>query len=114
MNHAQCRITVLDRIYDDTNGKQIKNLIQSLILIHHLFIDTKEMFGEMHRTAEYGIAAHWKYKEASNGNKSQEKNQEEEKLSWLRQILEFFVLQYCAINSFPLEIFSSLNSLRNH
>ncbi len=44
---------------------------------------------EMHRTAEFGIAAHWKYKEASNGNKSQKKDQEEEKLSWLRQILEW-------------------------
>lgn len=43
---------------------------------------------EMHKTAEYGIAAHWKYKEASNGNKV-EKNQEEAKLSWLRQILEW-------------------------
>lgn len=42
---------------------------------------------EMHRTAEYGIAAHWKYKEASNGNNTE--NQEEEKLSWLRQILEW-------------------------
>ena len=44
---------------------------------------------EMHRTAEFGIAAHWKYKEASNGNKVVEKDQEEEKLSWLRQILEW-------------------------
>lgn len=44
---------------------------------------------EMHRTAEYGIAAHWKYKEAANGNKTEEKTQEEEKLSWLRQILEW-------------------------
>lgn len=44
---------------------------------------------EMHRTAEFGIAAHWKYKEVSNGNKVTEKNQEEEKLSWLRQILEW-------------------------
>lgn len=44
---------------------------------------------EMHRTAEYGIAAHWKYKEVSNGNKRAEKSQEEEKLSWLRQILEW-------------------------
>ena len=44
---------------------------------------------DMHRTAEYGIAAHWKYKEVSNGNKNVEKNQEEEKLSWLRQILEW-------------------------
>ena len=44
---------------------------------------------EMHRTAEYGIAAHWKYKEASNnGGVSQPMTvTEEEKLSWLRQIL---------------------------
>ncbi len=41
---------------------------------------------EMHRTAEYGIAAHWKYKEAANGNAV---GGEEEKLSWLRQILEW-------------------------
>ena len=43
---------------------------------------------EMHRTAEYGIAAHWKYKEASDGKKSRA-DQEEEKLNWLRQILEW-------------------------
>ncbi len=43
---------------------------------------------EMHRTSEYGIAAHWKYKEAGNGSKVG-KNQEEEKLNWLRQILEW-------------------------
>ena len=42
---------------------------------------------EMHRTAEYGIAAHWKYKEASDGKRVEE--QEAEKLSWLRQILEW-------------------------
>lgn len=40
---------------------------------------------EMHRTAEYGIAAHWKYKEG----KTSSNNKEEEKLSWLRQILEW-------------------------
>ena len=43
---------------------------------------------EMHKTAEYGIAAHWKYKESNDGKKSVEV-QEEEKLSWLRQILEW-------------------------
>ncbi len=43
---------------------------------------------EMHRTAEFGIAAHWKYKEASDGKKSGPE-QEEAKLSWLRQILEW-------------------------
>ena len=39
---------------------------------------------EMHRTAEYGIAAHWKYKENITGD-----DNEEQKISWLRQILEW-------------------------
>ena len=43
---------------------------------------------EMHRTAEYGIAAHWKYKEQSDGKKASG-NQEEAKMTWLRQILEW-------------------------
>lgn len=42
---------------------------------------------DMHRTAEYGIAAHWKYKENKDGKNAHDK--EEEKLSWLRQILEW-------------------------
>ena len=42
---------------------------------------------EMHRTAEYGIAAHWKYKEDPNGINNE--NSEEAKLTWLRQILEW-------------------------
>ena len=43
---------------------------------------------EMHKTAEYGIAAHWKYKEYSDGKAPVGKS-EEEKLNWLRQILEW-------------------------
>lgn len=39
---------------------------------------------EMHRTAEYGIAAHWKYKEGSS-----KANNFDEKLTWLRQLLEW-------------------------
>lgn len=42
---------------------------------------------EMHKAAEFGIAAHWKYKEASDGKKVEA--QEEEKLVWLRQILDW-------------------------
>lgn len=42
---------------------------------------------DMHRTAEFGIAAHWKYKEGKNAQ-SMEKS-EEQKLNWLRQILEW-------------------------
>lgn len=40
---------------------------------------------EMHRTAEYGIAAHWRYKEGGRLNDPEF----EKKLSWLRQILEW-------------------------
>ena len=42
---------------------------------------------EMHRTAEYGIAAHWKYKENQYGKNTSDS--EEEKLAWLRRILEW-------------------------
>lgn len=41
---------------------------------------------EMHRVAEYGIAAHWKYKE---GNTSGNQNKEDMKLAWLRQAIEW-------------------------
>ena len=39
---------------------------------------------EMHRTAEYGIAAHWKYKEGVKGSEPMD-----DKLAWLRRILEW-------------------------
>ena len=39
---------------------------------------------DMHRTAEYGIAAHWKYKEGYNAGE-----QLDGKLYWLRQILDW-------------------------
>jgi len=39
---------------------------------------------DMHRTAEYGIAAHWRYKEGSRGDESFD-----ERLAWLRQMLEW-------------------------
>ena len=42
---------------------------------------------EMHRTAEYGIAAHWKYKES--GSSKAAIDSAEAKLSWLREILEW-------------------------
>ena len=39
---------------------------------------------EMHRTAEYGIAAHWKYKIGDSGVKTGD----EEKFAWVRRLLE--------------------------
>ena len=44
---------------------------------------------EMHKTAEYGIAAHWKYKETGGSSQKNIETQAEDKLSWLRQILEW-------------------------
>jgi len=39
---------------------------------------------DMHKTSEYGIAAHWRYKEGAKNN-----NDLDQKLSWLREILEW-------------------------
>ena len=44
---------------------------------------------EMHKTAEYGIAAHWKYKESGGSKEKNVENRAEAKLTWLRQILEW-------------------------
>lgn len=43
---------------------------------------------EMHQVAEYGIAAHWKYKE-SGGSNVAHLRPEDEKFTWLRQLLEW-------------------------
>ena len=44
---------------------------------------------DMHRTAEFGIAAHWAYKEASNKGTKQTVVVSEDKLAWLRETLEW-------------------------
>ena len=44
---------------------------------------------DMHRVAEYGIAAHWAYKEASYFGKKQAVKVQEDKLAWLRETLEW-------------------------
>ena len=41
---------------------------------------------EMHKIAEFGIAAHWKYKE---GNTAQQDGEIENKLTWLREVMEW-------------------------
>lgn len=70
-----------------------KNLYQS---IHTTVLGTKGTPVEiqirtydMHRTAEYGIAAHWAYKEASNKGMKQAVTVTEDKLAWLRESLEW-------------------------
>lgn len=64
------------------------NLYQSLHTTlmgeHGIPFEVQIRTREMHATAEYGIAAHWRYKEGTDVEKSYES-----KLSWLRQILEW-------------------------
>ncbi len=42
---------------------------------------------DMHRTAEYGIAAHWKYKESGSGQKLEQS--EADKMKWLKDVLDW-------------------------
>ena len=70
-----------------------KNMYQS---IHTTVLGTKGTpvevqirTWEMHHVAEYGIAAHWAYKEASNKGTKQVVTVKEDKLSWLRETLEW-------------------------
>ena len=44
---------------------------------------------EMHRTAEYGIAAHWRYKEGITGAEPDGENEVDEALTWFRQVLDW-------------------------
>ena len=53
---------------------------------HPLEIQIRTM--EMHHIAEYGIAAHWKYKETGVSHYTQ-LSQEDEKFTWLRQLLDW-------------------------
>jgi GTP pyrophosphokinase len=43
---------------------------------------------EMHRTAEFGIAAHWRYKESLHGQPKGD-DEVDEALNWFRQVLEW-------------------------
>jgi guanosine-3',5'-bis(diphosphate) 3'-pyrophosphohydrolase len=69
-----------------------QSLHTTLIGVHGEPFEIQIRTNEMHRTSEYGIAAHWKYKEEGSnkegGNKAESVNFEQ-KLSWLRQLLEW-------------------------
>jgi len=78
-----------------------QSLHTTLIGVHGEPFEIQIRTSEMHRTSEYGIAAHWKYKEGGSkessniegsnkegGNKAASVNFDQ-KLSWLRQLLEW-------------------------
>ena len=70
-----------------------KNMYQSIhtTLIGHKTtpFEVQIRTWDMHRIAEYGIAAHWAYKEASNKGTKQSVIVTEDKLAWLRETLEW-------------------------
>lgn len=67
-----------------------QSLHNTLIGPHGQVFEVQIRTWEMHRTSEYGIAAHWKYKEGrANEKSSKAQKSEEAKLVWLRQIMEW-------------------------
>lgn len=67
-----------------------QSLHNTLIGPHGQMFEVQIRTWEMHRTSEYGIAAHWKYKEGrANEKSSKAQKSEEAKLAWLRQIMEW-------------------------
>ena len=67
-----------------------QSLHNTLIGPHGQVFEVQIRTWEMLRTSEYGIAAHWKYKEGrANEKSSKAQKSEEAKLAWLRQIMEW-------------------------
>ncbi len=78
---------VSDRFHDyiaTPKSNMYRSLHTTVIGPHGRRYEIQLRTEEMHRTAEYGIAAHWRYKEG--GEKSDEVD---EALSWFRQVLEW-------------------------
>ena len=78
----------IPRLFDDYIANPKENMYQALhstVLCdsgNHLEVQIKTY--EFHETAEYGVAAHWRYKEGSSSDRNFE-----EKMSGLRQLLEW-------------------------
>ena len=86
--------TPMPRRFKDYIAMPKPNMYQSLhntlIGPHGQVFEVQIRTWEMHRTSEYGIAAHWKYKEGrANEKSSKAQKSEEAKLAWLRQIMEW-------------------------
>ena len=64
------------------NGYQ--SVHTTVIGVHAIPFEVQIRTWDMHRTAEYGVAAHWKYKSGEAGVK----DGDEEKFAWIRRLLE--------------------------
>ena len=74
--------------FDDYIANPKDSMYQSLhstvIAVNQRALEIQIRTHEMHRVAEYGVAAHWRYKGGAGGNP-----EDEERISWLRQLLEW-------------------------
>ncbi len=74
--------------FDDYIGNPKENMYQALhttvICDGGTPLEVQIKTYELHRIAEYGVAAHWAYKEGNSGDQ-----RFEEKMTWLRQLLEW-------------------------
>ena len=73
--------------FDDYIAQPKENLYQSLhtavVALEGRTLEVQIRTHEMHRYAEYGVAAHWRYKEGVRSDPALER-----KIAWLRQLLE--------------------------
>ncbi|MBL8514454.1 MAG: bifunctional (p)ppGpp synthetase/guanosine-3',5'-bis(diphosphate) 3'-pyrophosphohydrolase [Betaproteobacteria bacterium] len=61
----------------------------------------------MHVASEHGVAAHWRYKESAKGARTQADKRHEEKIAWLRQVLEWKT-ELAATGDFSAEVRKAL------
>lgn len=73
--------------FDDYIAKPKDSLYQSLhtaVMVENRPLELQIRTWEMHRSAEYGIAAHWRYKEGAKSNPGFDA-----KIAWMRQLLDW-------------------------
>ena len=79
--------------FDDYIATPKENLYQSLhttvMCEGGVPLEVQVRTYEMHELAEYGVAAHWSYKERPPRRGESKKGQFDEKMTWLRQLLEW-------------------------
>ena len=83
------RWTPMSQEFDDYIARPKSNGYQSLHTVvmaeDGRTLEIQIRTREMHRFAEYGVAAHWRYKESGGSNFAAQKY--DEKIAWLRQLL---------------------------
>jgi GTP pyrophosphokinase len=76
--------TEFDDYISKPKGNDYRSLHTAVIGPGGRVLEVQIRTHEMHRQAELGIAAHWRYKEGSRGDRNYD-----EKVAWLRQMLEW-------------------------